>query len=84
MGNIIMIYKIQWNPDLSNPHSLEAPENSKSSLSSFKHLDFLNQFWFPLELRKIRIPLYIWERFHSSPRMAQSQLLYGGNLKTSA
>ena len=58
----------QWNPDFSNPQLFEPPDNLNQSCFPLsmkfptwflKLTDFLNQFFFPLEVSKIRISLYI-------------------------
>ena len=63
---------VQWNPDFSSYDFFEPPDNSYQKsfpspesntviLPQFLELyDFSNQFSFPLEIQKVRIPLYYY------------------------
>lgn len=67
----LLIIKAQWNSDFSNPHFLEPPNDLRVNQKLFplrsealkfyprflQLSNFSNQFLFPLEVRKIKIPL---------------------------
>ena len=71
--NFVSYFYLQWNPDFSNPQpgfsNLSITRTKSRFPSSVKHCsftprflelsDFSNQFSFPLEVRKIGIPLYM-------------------------